>query len=300
MHSYFLSLRIIMRQRTKRPSTLLAVITTIFIVLIFGAGVYLLNNLFYPRLLSEWKSLFVSVAGSLGVSLVILSGFAQISGYSIKDLFRRSDSEQQVDVMLPSVHSKPRNQEVAQIIEEIEYSLYSEDYNLPTVLTKCLILSELADLPKQEREWLSRELNGYGDLGDEEDGGKYIKGDVESSASHRIIKTYFKLQYIASETHQPEIMNLPVTRMFVPYPISQLIETIQKAKRNNISELSHILIQADRKAFLDVQRFTAEHLPGSRLPYDLRAYIKITDYEDILYKVRQRVLELVSQARKGI
>lgn len=95
-------------------------------------------------------------------------------------------------------------------------------------------------------------------------------------------------------------MKLPVPKVFIPYPIVQIIEEIQDAKDNNLHEISYPLVKVDKHAFLQVKQTVYEHFHGMQIPSNLRAYIKISDYEDILNKVRQKVLDFIKQAQNNM
>lgn len=288
-----------MNKPHQKPNVLSVLITSFVFILVFAGGIYGINSLLYPILLEAWKTLLVSVAGSLGISLAVLSGLAQITGYSFKDMFSQTaKSVPEVNEHPVSGEAKPRNQkrndELQKIIDEIHSTLYADNIYLPIILTKCLTL---ADLTQSDRDWIIRELNGYRPLAKEDEDEKYLENENDPALVHRVIEPYFKIQYVDADTGVPDIMILPVRKLFIPFPVAQIIEEIKDAKQRNLNEFSYPLIQVDKQAFLDVKRFTMEHLRGSLLPDDLRAFMKVSDYEGILNKVRQKVIEFISQVR---
>lgn len=290
----------------KKPSAFLVLLVALLFLIIFTCGIYLIDYLLYPRMLDVWKTYLISITGSLGISLAILSGLAQITGYSIKDLFSPpipSNQENEDNTMMEvkkQTRTTIHSDEIKNIIDEVQSILYSDNQKMPVVLTKCLILAELVNLHQEDKEWLSRELNGYQYLTEQYSESKYLRDGVELSASHRIIEPYIKMQYVDAETHLPEIMTLPVQKVFISYPISQIIEEIRSAKENNQPEIFYSLAKLDKHALLQVRNFFSEYFRQPQSSRDLVAYIRVSDYEGIVNKVRLKVLDLLTQARKQV
>lgn len=198
----------------KRPIAFLVFVITLVFILLFAGGIYLINYLLYPRLLDVWKTYLISFASSLGISLALLSSLAQITGYSIKEMFSNlpsGNSGKQDDFIQRSKKRKTtsvHSDEIIKIMDELQASLYSDNNKLPMVLTKCLALAELTNLSQADKEWVSRELNGYQYLFYQDREVKYLKDGVDALANHRLIEPHIKMQFFDAETQLPDVLSL--------------------------------------------------------------------------------------------
>jgi len=261
------------------------------IIFVFIATIILafLNYYLFPKFSEEAKSAVLLISTVFFLALLVLSEFFQIAGVSIKDLFWKSGEIQEND------------DETKRLINEIEQTLYGANESLPKVLVLCLSLCAVTGLSSDYSVWLKYELEGFPSLDgikaqhkDDEEFEKW----VEKWLNHRLREIYAKFQHTSSETGISQIDAIPLRKFMVGFPVAKIADTIHDAKEKGFQEIFYNLYDLDREAFNELNKFVAKPPLQTTLPYDLRAFLSISDFEDILNKVRSKVVELISEVRR--
>ena len=187
---------------------------------------------------------------------------------------------------------------VERLIRDIQSAMYDDDSHLPYALALCLDLCDQVGLSEKYGEWIRRELNGYRDYKEfqaEFDDEEQFDAWMKRWAPHRLITPYV-LNY-SLEGMQPRIQQLPITPMFMAFPVAEVARGIKSARDSNRQEFSVPLLSLGQEHFARLQSVVAEVSPGSIVPPDVQVFYTVSDLEQILNGVRSTVLSLLRDAR---
>lgn len=228
---------------------------------------------------------FVALASIVGV----IAAIAQISGYTLRDMHVGKTSSD------TSYH------ETLKLIDAIRSDLYGSDSRLPGAVSQAAALCDRLGLDEY-RVWIRKELAGFGnydqpenELGTDE----AVKPWIDRWASHRLIKTYFKVRFL-NQRGSSEMDEWPYEHIFVSKPLQMVIEEVTGAKTNHSDELSIQLVRVDRNRLLQVRATLAEISPGMEVPSDLQLFCRLAEYEKILFGVRDEISELLTLASSKV
>lgn len=275
-----------------------------FVVLLLAVKYFL-----FPSLEQNLQAYLLSLVGAVVLVLAILANLAQITGYSVRDLFSSSSNMQSARVEKPvgktEAMVKParatNNERAVYLINEIQTSLYGDNSQLPKVLTLCLDLCDTVGLSDEYGEWLRRELNGFQNI--EEFKKKFPDHDqyeewMDKWMIHRQVDAYIKFTYRSAETGRQEIKNLPIPKFFVVWSIAYIIDTLKDAKDKGVGEMAFVLREVAPDIF-EKMRVENKKAPWNiDTPYDLQAFMNFAGFNRILNDVRERILVLLSRARQ--
>ena len=168
----------------------------IFAILLFVTLAYLSEYILLPMLPKPWQTDLVWLGSAIFGTIVILSGLAQFTGYSLKDIFSSTEelpqSHQNQDsqnILNVGTHGKIgqigdilqgnstkividsadmiNNQkggkvvDVENLIRDVQSALYDDNSRLPYVLALALDLCDQTGLSEEYGKWLKMELSGY-------------------------------------------------------------------------------------------------------------------------------------------
>lgn len=234
-------------------------------MLLIGLSVLLAILLKYflaPHLPQQLQSTLIWLGGASILSLTILSGLAQLTGFSLKDfLFPEKRNErvqnsrnlegaiilnsessgninwtgnvfqdkstkinvEHVDVI--DNHDKMRKNKIDSQIQEIQKNLYSENKLIPYILTLCLDLNDQLGMGTEYHNWINKELNGFEDYSEyvkKFDNVEELNAWMERWFSHRLINTYIKVSMASEHQKEDRIEELQYEKIFVAFPIAKL------------------------------------------------------------------------------
>lgn len=263
-------------------------LATILILLLFALWA-IVQFILLPRISTAWQSILLVGAAALLSIATLLAAIVQLTGYSLRD-FRLGP---------PSPTSSA--DEISRLVSAIRSSLYADDSSLLGVLSQVLELCDRCDL-HDERLWIRKELAGFGgyeqleaELGSTE----AVESWMKAWASHRLVNTYFRVGF-TSERGSYEVDEWPYEQIFVAVPVQSIIDDIRTAKANHVDELSVRLVRLDRDRLHDLRTRLAQTAPGIEAPQDLQLYTRRAEYEKMLFGVRDRVSQLLTQlAQRG-
>jgi hypothetical protein len=188
------------------------------------------------------------------------------------------------------------------LIKDIQSDLYSDNSRLPYVLTLCLDLCDRTGLTNEYGKWLRKELNGYRDyqrFRSEFDNEDQFTAWMERWAAHRMVEPYVKAATPSSGWGGYEIVNLPIRESFIPFSVAELARMVRGGSDGN-QEFSMPLLSLSRDYFAQLKDILAERHPGTELPSDTRVFYNVSQLEQILDRVRNIVLSLLSDVRQRI
>lgn len=262
--------------------TILSVVVVLVIFLIFWATV---QFLVLPRSSQATQTTVSLIFIALGSISAFLAALAQISGYSFRELQRSSS------------RTVASGNHLSELIRAIRSDLYGNDSRLPDTLSQTLELCDRFGFD-DHRVWIRKELAGFGgyqQLETEFGSGREVESWMNRWASYRLIETYFKVRFM-NERGSYDIDEWPYERIFVATPLQKIIEEIQGAKSNHADELYIQLVRLDRGRLTQLRSRLAKISPGMEVPDDLQLFTRLAEYEKILFGVRDRVSELLTQA----
>ena len=311
----------------------------IFSVLLFVILAFLSKYFLLPMLPEPWQNNLIWLGTATVGTIAILSGLAQLTGYSLKDLFsspkptlppsQTKDSQGEVilnvgaygridrigDILQSNstkivvsstdVLGSPRSSKTANVenlIKDIQSALYEDNSRLPYVLTLCLDLCSQVNLSEKYDQWLKIELNGYKNY--QEFRGKFdneiqFENWMQTWAPHRLIEPYVKFAY-RSETGRPILDKLPLQKILVAFPVAEVARHIQNARDSNNTEFSLLLRQLSTEHFDELKGFVAQLSPQLEVSPDLQVFYTVSNLEQILNGVRSIVLSLLRDARQQV
>ena len=311
-----------------------AIAVAAFAIVLFVVLAVLAKYLLLPLLPVHWQRDLVWVGSAALATIGILAGLAELTGYSLKDLF---GSETQPPLLLqqesttgPIVLSRGMQGKietgdilqggstkiaveqadlpesafktggVERLIEDVQSSLYSDNSRLPYALTLCLELCERLGLSGKYGEWLRRELTGYKDYEGFRNSFNHeekFEDWMQRWAAHRLVQPYIKFAYRSQESGRMVIDKLPLNKLLIAFPVAEIDRTIQDARKSGTQEIAYYLRDVDQREFEKVQSTVAGVMPGANIPSDLQLFYKVSDLERILDGTRGIVLSLLAEVR---
>jgi nucleoside phosphorylase len=187
--------------------------------------------------------------------------------------------------------------EVDIAIRDIQNNL-SDSSTISYVLTRCLDLCSDTGLMETYGLWIKKELEGYNDV--KQFAGQFPNEDecytwMKKWASYRRVRAYIKSQNIDEFTHEPYIQKLELQRVFIGDDIKSIAQRVTMMKRRGEIEYP-VPYEALGNEYTEMRRAFQETL-GKDLPRQTQVFINITEFEQILNKVRNLVREILSHVR---
>jgi nucleoside phosphorylase len=202
---------------------------------------------------------------------------------------------------IPLRPSMPRSSSVEKLIADIQSNLYLENSRLPYTLALCMDLVDQARLSEEYNEWLRMELKGFENYQEFKDAfgdARLFEAWMGKWASHRLIATYLKSAYRSSERLTMEILKLPYKKIFAAYSIAEISKRIETARTAHEFESSILLRNLGHEHLMEVKAIVAKLSPGVETPDDLQLFYGVSELDRVLNGVREKVLALLSDARK--
>jgi hypothetical protein len=258
-------------------------VLVVFLLSLWGIVQFVL----LPRMSLSWQTaVFVFVAAVLAI-LAVLAAVAQITGYSLRDLFSGRTSSDNV----------PNGNRIQELIRTIRSDLYSSDVCLPAVLSQALELCDRLGFDDY-RTWIRKELAGFGgyeELEAELGSTTAVDSWINHWATHRLVDTHFKVNYL-NERGSYNLDELPYGKIFIAVPVRKVAENIEGAKVDHADELFVQLVRLDRDRLMKLRNEIAEIAPGMEVPNDLKLFVRVAEYEKMLFGVRDKISELLTRA----
>ena len=318
-----------------KNSFLKAIAVAALALVLFVIASALIKYFILPLLPTHWQKDLVWIGGAALATVGILAGLAELTGYSLKDLFTSEDRSPQsfqqenttgAVVLSEDMRGKIETGDILQggstkiiveqagtrevasgvsgvegLIDDIQSSLYDDHSHLSYVLTLCLDLcGRRLGLSEKYGEWLRKELTGYKDYqGFQSSFGNEDKFEdwIQKWAAHRLVRPYVKFIYRSQESGRMVTDKLPFNELFIAFPVAEMSRTIQDARQSGTQEIAYDLRNVDQGGFKKIQDTFAREMPGTNVPHDLQLFYKVSDLERALDGVRGIVVSLLTEAR---
>lgn len=190
---------------------------------------------------------------------------------------------------------------VAELIGEIQENLNS-NRNLTHTLTLCLELCDQIGLSGRYGLWIRKELEGFYDNEDFatqfENKNAFVEW-MDQWVSYRWIKTYFKSLNQDEITGKPIVVNLNYEKIFVADPLANMVERLESARKNGITELSFPFSSLGEQHVESLRR-ALHQTSGQDIQREADLFYNLTELNRILNQVRTRILEMLSEIRAAL
>jgi hypothetical protein len=287
-----------MRTRSRPAAMVVAVLVLVFLICALWACV---QYLVFPMLPSEFQINLVWLAAVFVAALTILASLAQITGYSLKEIFMQSVRESSARPELATVGTKDivaeaesdKSLHIQRLMQEIQHDLHSTNDQLPGVLVSCLELCHLASLPEDYGRWVNLELAGYPAVIPDN-----LAEWIDKWGSHRLVPGYIELWNRDPSTRRKSTLQLSTRALFFSQPLPEVLRISRKAIADGNNRFETRLVGYGSEFVAEVEQSIREAGYDPRIMPDAPLYFGSASVLRILDGVRSRVVWLLDDVRR--
>jgi hypothetical protein len=287
-----------MRTRSRPAAMVIAVLAWVILVCVVWVCV---QYLVLPRLTAEWQINLVWFAAVVVVALTILANLAQITGYSLKEIFmqsgRESPTRQEPEMLgarvIGTEAESNKSLRLERLMQKVQDDLHSTNDQLPGVLISCLDLCHLASLPEDFSRWVNLELAGYPAVIPDE-----LVEWIDKWGRHRLVPGYIEVWNRDPSTRRKVTLRMNTRELFFSQPLSEVLRISSKANADGNNRFETSLIGYGSELVGEVEQSIRGAGYSLRIMPDAPLYFSSASILRILDGVRSRVVWLLDEVRR--